>query len=655
MGRTAGAGPRILAGLLLVLPWLLPGCAGPARPGGASPSVAEWTLLFYGDADNDLEESSMDDLRELLKVGGSPRVHLVMLSDRSPEDSLTPGYSNERVFNLPAWSSTLLLELGREEARVVADWGEQNLADGETLRRFLDEAGRRYPARRYGLVLCDHGNGWSGLCSDDSAGEEDVLTVDEMAAALEASKASYGGRLELLGFDACLMASVEVAAAAKPWARIMVASEELEPSSGWDYVPLVRALEERPELDGAALGKLAVQSFRRSFENSPSLDVRNEGRGTTLSVIDLDRLDPVLAALEELGRAGLDGLAGGDRRCWLTLARARSRSEQYGSEGTPEDPGVSALDLGDFAARVHRSAREAGLREAAARMGPALREAVIARFHGEVRPEASGLSVFFPADRETLEGFAPADYGKLPGLPGPWRELVRRYVAMVQPAKGEPLLADLSAGGRRLLPGRDTVELSGEVLAPDELESAWFVVLSREGGDRVVVGQEPLEVEDGALAVEWDGSLLALGTEESEILLPLSSTDGPLSLARAELRQGTGAWQQVQLHLDEGKLLYATVQGSGGHRLVKIGAGDRLRAVHLVFDEDDLATTASYEDEVLVVKDPKDLALYDLDLPEGDYEAGFLLYDFDGERDLQTVPVRILEEPQAGGGRGPGG
>lgn len=579
----------------------------------------------------------MDDLRELLRVGSTPQVRLVMLSDRSPEDSSVDGYTNERVFNLDDWSDTLLLELGREEATIAARWGEQNMADGQTLRRFLSEAARRYPARRYGLILCDHGMGWSGICSDDSAGDEDFLTVDEMAEALKASSSAYGGRLELIGFDACLMSSVEVAAAVAPYARVMVGSEELEPLSGWDYVPLVRALEARPDLDGAALGKLAVQSFRRSFENATSLDVRNEGRGTTLSVIDLDAVRPLLAALDELGAAGLGLLSSQGRAGWLTLARARSRSEQYGSEGTPEDPGIAAVDLGDLAGRLQSAP---ALRKACDKVAAALRECVIAEYHGEVRPAATGLSVFFPASAEMVEAFPPAEYTALPGMPSRWQELMLRYTSMVRPASEEPLLSSLTASAKRLHIGSTKVTLKARVEEPTELDTAWFVVLAAEGDDLVVLGQEPVEPA-ARLTFTWDGSLLALSSGDTDLLLPLSAVDGALRLARAELKQGQGGWQEVQLHLEGDRLLYATVQGSGGRRQVRIAPGDRLRAVHLVFDEEGVADTATYEDEVLVVKD--DLALTRVDLAEETYQAGFLLYDFDGDRDLQTVEVRLVD------------
>lgn len=589
----------------------------------------------------------MEDLRELLRVGSTPGLNLVVLCDRSPESSAVEGYSNERLFNVADFHSALLLRLGHEEATVLEDWGEQDMADGATLRRFLEEGVRRFPARRYGLVLADHGNGWGGLCLDDSGPEDEILTLDEVARALEESAPARGGRkLDLVSFDACLMASVEVALAVAPYGRIMVASEELEPLSGWDYLPVVRALEVRPDLEASALGKLAVQSFRRSFANSPLPEVREEGRASTLSVLDLERMPPLRRALDRFGRAGLEDLSSRGRAAWLDLARARSRTEQYGSEGLPEDPGSAALDLGDLARRVARASPESEPGRAAREVLRALEPVVLARYHGELRPESTGLSVFLPPDRETLEDFAPAVYRKLPGMPSAWQDLVERYAAMVRPDRGEPLLAGLRVDRTRLRPGREHLELEARVLEPLELDRAWFVVLEADGSDRVVVGQEPLDLgAPGPFRRCWDGSLLTLGAGDPEeaIRLPVSSAEGRGLVARAQVRQGQGAWRDVQLHLEAGRLARVTLEGTGRRRPVHLAEGDRLRARYLAFDQEGVAGTTPGEEELRVPAHPGDLEVRRAPLPAGGYEVGFLVYDFDGDRALETRPVTLRD------------
>ena len=61
--------------------------------------------------------------------------------------------------------------------------------------------------------------------------------------------------------DACLMSQLEVMAALQPHANYAVASEEVEPSIGWAYAAFLGALVENPDMSGADLSKLIVQSY----------------------------------------------------------------------------------------------------------------------------------------------------------------------------------------------------------------------------------------------------------------------------------------------------------------------------------------------------------------------------------------------------------
>ena len=135
---------RALARFLVLLTLLNSGCHKSA-PNTDSTGTAKWTLMFYSDADNDLEETAMNDLRQLLKLGESPQVRMVMLCDRSELDSSDDGYSNERIFNQESWDQALLLTIGKEELETVEDWGEVNMADPATLSRFVRTSNRSIP------------------------------------------------------------------------------------------------------------------------------------------------------------------------------------------------------------------------------------------------------------------------------------------------------------------------------------------------------------------------------------------------------------------------------------------------------------------------------------------------------------------------------
>lgn len=121
----------------------------------------------------------------------------------------------------------------------------QNMGDKQTLYDFIDWAVDRHPADRYILVLWDHGGASGGVCYDETA-DYDSLTIHEVNDALyEYAERNTSFHLDIIGFDACLMATYEMAAHMAGYADYMVASEELEPGLGWNYEGWLGALARR--------------------------------------------------------------------------------------------------------------------------------------------------------------------------------------------------------------------------------------------------------------------------------------------------------------------------------------------------------------------------------------------------------------------------
>ena len=138
-------------GLLLPLCGLL--LAGSGIAGAAPDAPADWTLLIYLDADNDLEKPMMRNLEDMLAVGSSDRVQVIVLAARSPES--TGLYTDAPVGGLPDWSTTKLLRIERGRLKELADWGSADMGDAATLKRFLESATADFPAKRYALVFGD--------------------------------------------------------------------------------------------------------------------------------------------------------------------------------------------------------------------------------------------------------------------------------------------------------------------------------------------------------------------------------------------------------------------------------------------------------------------------------------------------------------------
>lgn len=84
----------------------------------------------------------------------------------------------------------------------------------------------------------------------------DCLTLNELKTDLR--EANLLQRLNWIGFDACLMGSLEVASVCAPYADYMIASQELEPGRGWDYTCFG---EIDNDASGAETGRRIIDAF----------------------------------------------------------------------------------------------------------------------------------------------------------------------------------------------------------------------------------------------------------------------------------------------------------------------------------------------------------------------------------------------------------
>ncbi len=187
---------------------------------------------------------------------------------------------------------TAIYELSNDGLEQLCTLPAQSMGEPSALTALLDYGYTHAPAQRYALVMWDHGAGPNmGLCFDERYTTEngmDGLTLTELSAALAASPAAQTN-LSWIGFDACLMASVETACVVAPYADYMIASQETEPATGWNYAFLTQAAE---DVSGAETGRRVIDAYFESLADSMA--------SVTLSCIDLRNLSAVSTAMDEL-------------------------------------------------------------------------------------------------------------------------------------------------------------------------------------------------------------------------------------------------------------------------------------------------------------------------------------------------------------------
>jgi Clostripain family len=223
--------------ILVVLGVLSLSVVLPAATQAAAP-LAKWTVMVYMSGDNNLEPYIVKDLElELAAQGSTANVQITALADRGP------GYDKSRG----DWQSTKLYHptqgMLADAASAAADWGERDMGNPQTLVDFVTWSKANYPASHYALYFWGHGWGWhpDWTMLDDSSGNG--LNPNEV-------KSVFGqlGFIDVVGYDACNMAQLEIAALWHGHATALVGSQEFVNWDGIEYDTVISQLNANPNM-----------------------------------------------------------------------------------------------------------------------------------------------------------------------------------------------------------------------------------------------------------------------------------------------------------------------------------------------------------------------------------------------------------------------
>jgi hypothetical protein len=361
--------PRTLYALLMILALLLSttGSAAAARP----PKKAAWTVMVYISGDNNLEEYVVLDIETELAISGSSKeVQVLALADR------IPGYDDSRG----DWTNTLLFRVTKDmlatPENAIADWGERSMGDPQTLLEFVTWTKANYPADHYALYLWGHGWGWrTSFTMRDETDDNDSLDPHELMAIMPAL-----GPIDVVAYDGCNMAAIEVQAL---WHGTAVATVHSQEWVGWDgieYDVVLEGLHANPAMTPDEVAILTNQSAGLNRERTGSA-VATDARWVAL----LTAVDEWAVALE----AGLPTYRTRYDRAF------RPAQDFWG------DP--SAVDLYDAAARIQAIVPDAAIQAASQAVVAAVQAVVLDEWHAQQYREAHGISIFLPTHARDLD------------------------------------------------------------------------------------------------------------------------------------------------------------------------------------------------------------------------------------------------------------
>ena len=349
---------------------------------GSSPKLAvthekAYTIMIYMNG-SDLEskyESATEDILEMFDSEFDSRnINLIIF---------TGGTNKWHTKGIPNNINAIFrAEPSSRELIKLAEVGKDSMGNPEVLAGFINFCHAFFPAENYGLIFWNHGGGSiTGYGSDERYErnpDRAMMRLSEIDSAFASTDLIKNNKIfEFVGFDTCLMATLEMACIAGKYAEYMIASEELEPGQGWDYYFLG---EITPDMSGYEIGVWIIDYYAEYYRYSADEEI------ATLSLTDLSKVQALADAFEKLALASANALSEGE---YNFISKARSKSRMFGSY-EEHGGGTDMIDAAHLAESLANL-----LPDESAAMLDALDQAVPYK-HDNHTENLGGLSIYFP-------------------------------------------------------------------------------------------------------------------------------------------------------------------------------------------------------------------------------------------------------------------
>ena len=330
--------------------------------GGKKDTVTVMVYMCGADLESQ-NGMATSDLKEMVNANLSDSINLLVYTGgaRKWKNNVVSANANQ-IYKIENGSLT----------RLVENDGNASMTSPSTLASFIKYGNAHYPANRMVLILWDHGGGSvSGYGYDERYGKGQTMTLAGINEALK----SAGVKFDFIGFDTCLMATVENGLMLSQYADYMIASEETEPGTGWYYTNWLNKLSTNSSMNTVQIGKTIVDDF---------VEVSNRqarGQATTLSVVDLAELSATVPT--ELKDFSVETNELIQNKQYKKVSSARSKTREFAQSSK-----IDQIDLIHFAKNLGTSE--------SSQLAKALEGAIKYNRTGGGISNAYGLSIYFP-------------------------------------------------------------------------------------------------------------------------------------------------------------------------------------------------------------------------------------------------------------------
>jgi hypothetical protein len=365
------------------------------------------TLLIYMAADNNLDKVAIDDLESLRQGSFYSEMDIVIQLDR---------------WEFVDDKATIRYHIKEGELTEIKRIVKSNTGDPKILKAFIEESAKAYPSEKLMVIIWSHGTGVDDYDVYERKREryfiENTQEIEEIAIAFDDSAKDFLDNIELqkalsvdvkidiLGFDACLMGMFEIVYQLRNEANVIVGSQHLEPASGWDYPRLLEELS--LEKNVHHLAEELVKLYANYYER--------EDYDVTQSALDVAMVEEVAKNLDEFAKLLLEKIETKKTLKYTLLSSQLFYKNEY-------------IDLVDFVKNVKERFDNEELSNLADTLLMALDKFIIANHNKGYRMRnANGISLYFPTQKtpfkETFEMYEKLDFSK--HYPH-WIALIRCY------------------------------------------------------------------------------------------------------------------------------------------------------------------------------------------------------------------------------------
>ena len=288
---------------------------------------------------------------------------------------------------------------------LVKDDGAKVMTKPETLTGFINFCKKNYPADRNMLIFWDHGGGSiSGYGYDEKNASSGSMSLAGIDTALKNACIKY----DFIGFDACLMGTIETDLMASRYADYLIASEEVEPGTGWYYTDWLTNLSKDTSMPTIEIGKQIIDDFVAACARN------NRSQKTTLSIVDLAELSSnVSDEFKAFSQNTSDLIKQGE---YKQVSDARSNVREFARSSK-----VDQIDLVNFAYNI-------GSREGE-ELAKTLLSSVKYNRTSDNMTDAYGISIYFPYRKASSVKKAGELYDQI-GVDSEYSDCIREFANM---------------------------------------------------------------------------------------------------------------------------------------------------------------------------------------------------------------------------------